>query len=360
MMNLRGKVSWFGGPEDAGVSPDEGLAFIYKVEDAPHLFLPEQPPGTTGLARRLDPKEFYIACRWDYDIYPKPSLLEHAALVRAPKTGRSFMAFPADWGPHESTGRVADISSGLMDALGIKTDDEVEVIYPYREQEEVMPYRSVVISSGHGKYVRGASGILDEVDEARKVVDRLAEELTGRGVEVKTFHDDTSHSQNENLNTIVNFHNDQDRDLDVSVHFNAYEQVEKPMGTEVLYTTQAALAAEVSAAIASCGFINRGAKKRTDLFFLNETDEPAILLEVCFVDSEADADMYGEEFDAICASIADVLGGAEDVTTPPQRPGRPTRPERPPPDTSTIPQIHIEVAGEVLVFVNGEQVGTKG
>ena len=26
----------------------------------------------------------------------------------------------------------------------------------------------VVLSSGHGKYVRGAAGILDEVDEARK------------------------------------------------------------------------------------------------------------------------------------------------------------------------------------------------
>ena len=74
---------------------------------------------------------------------------------------------------------------------------------------------------------------------------------------MKVFHEDTSHSQNENLNTIVDFHNAQTRDLDVSVHFNAYEQVEKPMGTEVLYVTQSALAGQVSAAIASCGFINR-------------------------------------------------------------------------------------------------------
>ena len=35
---LSGKVSWFGGPEDNGVAPDEGLAFIYDVEQAPHLF----------------------------------------------------------------------------------------------------------------------------------------------------------------------------------------------------------------------------------------------------------------------------------------------------------------------------------
>lgn len=359
-LTLKGRVSWFGGPEDAGVSPDEGLAFIYEIDDAPHLFLDQQPPGTTGLARRLDPEQYYIACRWNYDLYPKPSLLEHAALVRSPKTGRAFMAFPADWGPHESTGRVADISSGLMDALGIQTDDEIEVIYPYRDVEDSMPYQQVVISSGHGKYVRGASGILDEVDEARKVVDRVAQELGARGIDVVTFHDDTSHDQNTNLNTIVNFHNNQDRDLDISVHFNAYEQVEKPMGTEVLYVTQSALAAEMSAAIASVGFIDRGAKKRSDLFFLNNTDEPAILLEVCFVDSQADADIYGAKFSVICDSIANVLGGVEEVERP-ERPGRPTRPPtEPPPEPTLVPQIHIEVAGEVMVFVNGEQVGTKG
>jgi len=183
-----------------------------------------------------------------------------------------------------------------------------------------MSYSKIVISSGHGKYVRGASGILDEVDEARKVVEALAEELRNRGVDVKTFHDDTSRSQNENLNTIVNYHNKQTRELDVSVHFNAYEQVSKPMGTEVLYVTQSALAGEVSSAIAMAGgLLNRGPKKRTDLFFLNNTAKPAILIEVCFVDSIADADLYGLNFDAICAAIADVLGGTdlEDWPTPP-------------------------------------------
>src|SRR5262245_62068982 len=124
-----------------------------------------------------------------------------------------------------------------------------------------MPYESIVISSGHGKYVRGASGILDEVDEARRVTERLATELRSRGVLVKTFHGNTSHSQNENLNTIVNYHNAQSRNLDISVHFNAYEQVSKPMGTEVLYVTQHNLSDELSAAIASVGFIDRGPKK---------------------------------------------------------------------------------------------------
>src|SRR5262252_1599756 len=120
----------------------------------------------------------------------------------------------------------------------------------------------IVISSGHGKYVRGASGYLDEVDEARKVVDEVAVLLRDLGANVETFHDDVSTSQNENLNRIVDYHNARTRDLDVSVHFNAYETTSKPMGTEVLYVTQHDLAADTSEAIADAGgFINRGAKK---------------------------------------------------------------------------------------------------
>ena len=95
VLEARGKVSHFGGPEDTGVSPSEGLAFLYSEDDAPWLF-GEQPPGTTGLARRLDPNVPYIAMRWDYDVYSKAALasMELVALVTAPKTGRSFLAWP--------------------------------------------------------------------------------------------------------------------------------------------------------------------------------------------------------------------------------------------------------------------------
>jgi N-acetylmuramoyl-L-alanine amidase len=343
-LNLKGKCSWFGGPDDDGVAPDEGLAFIAEVSQQPSIFLPEQPAGTTGLARRLDPETYYIACRWDYDEYPAYMLLENKALVRSTRTGKQFEAFPADWGPNENTGRIADLSEGLMDALGITTDDEVEVTFPSAEIP-VMAYKSIVISSGHGKYVRGASGILDEVDEARKVVAAVAEKLTARGVTVKTFNDDVSKTQNENLNRIVDYHNDQERELDISVHFNAYEQVDKPMGTECLYVTQGALAGQMSTAMAEVGFINRGAKKRTDLFFLNNTDMPALLLEICFVDSEADAEIYHDEFDALCENIATVIGGANGGEVIPPSPDVPA-------------SVHIEVSGdvEVIVTVNGEVI----
>lgn len=171
----------------------------------------------------------------------------------------------------------------------------------------------IVISSGHGKYVRGASGILDEVDEARKVVEAVADELKLVGVNVIAFHDDVSKSQNENLNRIVDFHNAQGaHDLDVSVHFNAYTETDSPMGTECLYLTEAGLADAVAENVAKFGeLVDRGPKKRTDLFFLNQTAAPAILIEVCFVDSTADADAYRANFDAICAAIAQTISDTE-------------------------------------------------
>lgn len=131
LVELEGKVSWFGGPDDMGVSPDEPLAFIYDVVDAPYLFLPYQPEDTTGLARRLNPNIHYIACRWDYDVTPRDMLLTEVALVRSPKTGVTLTAFPADWGPHSDTDRIADISPGLLEDLGILTDDVVQVVFPF-------------------------------------------------------------------------------------------------------------------------------------------------------------------------------------------------------------------------------------
>ena len=134
LFSASGTCSWFGGPEDSGVSPSEGLAFIFDVMEKPELFLPYQPSGTSGLARRLNPFVHFIACRWDYSVTPKTMLRDSGkmALVTAIKTGISMLAIPADWGPHEEqTGRAADLSQSLMQDLGIGTDDLVEVVYPY-------------------------------------------------------------------------------------------------------------------------------------------------------------------------------------------------------------------------------------
>lgn len=178
-----------------------------------------------------------------------------------------------------------------------------------------MSYKSITISSGHGLYVRGAAGYLDEVNEARRVVNKVAEYIKQIGCKVTVIHDDVSTTKAQNITNgkssyLVSKHNASVRDLDVSVHFNAYTTTQNPMGTEVLHLTQPTDATKLSSAIATAGgFKNRGAKKRTDLSFLNNTTKPALLIEVCFVDSKADADLYNKNFDKICRAIAETLTG---------------------------------------------------
>ena len=204
----------------------------------------------------------------------------------------------------------------------------------------------IVISSGHGKYVRGASGIIDEVDEARHVTEDLAKALRLRGVEVTTYHDDVSHTQSENLNRITDYHNSRgSHDLDISVHFNAFEPTSAPRGVEVLYVTQDELAGVMSEAIAESGeFVNRGPKHRSDLHFLNATAEPAILLEVCFVDSAADVESYQANYENIIEAMAIVLGGELDGEE-----------EVPPP----LPVDETTVVGKVSWFGGPEDHGVS-
>ena len=169
-------------------------------------------------------------------------------------------------------------------------------------------YNQVNISSGHSVNCKGAVGIIDEVEEARRVVDRVAEILRANGKEVYTYHD-TSYDAKQNLVNICNWHNKYKDGVDVSIHFNCCEGTKQAgIGTETLYISQKELATEVSNAIANAsGLINRGAKERTGLYFLNHTRKPAILIEVCFVNSYTDVELYRHCFDNICKAIAKAL-----------------------------------------------------
>lgn len=171
--------------------------------------------------------------------------------------------------------------------------------------------KSIVISSGHGLKVRGARGYIDEVEEARKVVDQVTVYLKKLGCSVESFHDNVSTNQNQNLQTIVRFHNSRARELDVSVHFNSSGSLtDTPIGVEVLWYSEKALAEKVSKAIADAsGLKNRGAKQRKELYFLRNTTKPAILIEVCFVNSKKDVELYRANFDKICRAIAETLAG---------------------------------------------------
>jgi len=153
LFRVEGKMSTFGGPHDLGMSPDEGLALFSNADlknpKYSYLFLPTAPPGTSGLGRRLNPDQYYFACRWNYNETPKEFLRRALARVENPANGRAVDARPVDWGPNPSTGRVADLSPGLAAALGLDTDDIVRITISARR---AIPVKSslTMTRAGHG------------------------------------------------------------------------------------------------------------------------------------------------------------------------------------------------------------------
>lgn len=97
----------------------------------------------------------------------------------------------------------------------------------------------------------------------------------------------------------------------ISFHRNSAASVGR--GVEVYYhsslsaqSTAAKLAAPVQDALVACGFYNRGVKQ-ANFAVLRETKMPAILIELAFINNEAENAKLDAEFDKIADSIASAL-----------------------------------------------------
>jgi N-acetylmuramoyl-L-alanine amidase len=103
-------------------------------------------------------------------------------------------------------------------------------------------------------------------------------------------------------------------DIFVSIHFNAFNT--KAMGAEVygISQTSQAIAKSVLTEIVKLGFKNRGVKN-TRFSVLVNTSMPAILIECCFVDSQADMALFDAEKMAEAIKVG-LIGDAEDNSTP--------------------------------------------
>ena len=170
--------------------------------------------------------------------------------------------------------------------------------------------KEIEIHPGHWKNKgSGANGIINEVTEARKVAKRVYEILISNKVPATYFEDNSSTNQKDNINYLVGQHNNDRDGLIVSIHFNASAGTSnKGIGTETLYYSEKELAEKVAKAISDVsGLKNRGAKQRTDLGVLAKTYEPAILIEVCFVNDSVDTALYRRDFEKICQAIAKEL-----------------------------------------------------
>ncbi|BCO16118.1 N-acetylmuramoyl-L-alanine amidase_gp065 [Bacillus phage vB_BceM_WH1] len=163
------------------------------------------------------------------------------------------------------------------------------------------------VHGGHNGIVMGANSqfgkehILD-----RQVKDALISKLRALGHTVYDCTDEVGATQSANLRNIVAKCNAHKVDLDISLHLNAFNGTAN--GVEVCYYDQQALAAKVSKQLSDdIGWSNRGAKPRTDLYVLNNTAAPAILIELGFIDNAGDMGKWNT--DKIANSIVKALTG---------------------------------------------------
>lgn len=171
------------------------------------------------------------------------------------------------------------------------------------------------VHGGHSLQCRGASGFLDEVNEDRKVKNKVIELLRAAGHTVYDCTDDAGRTQGQNLNNIKNKCNVHNVDLDISIHLNSGRNDpsgdEKTGGVEVWnYNDKtAAISDRICDSISTAlSITNRGSKYTHELYILNNTKAPALLVECCFVDDKDDYNHWNADKCAE-AIVAGITGG---------------------------------------------------
>ena len=160
----------------------------------------------------------------------------------------------------------------------------------------------------------GASGVRQEDVVIKEVGTRLIAKLGAAGHSVINCTPTSAVSLNDSLRKRANKANSNNVDIFVSIHFNAFNT--KAMGAEVygISQTSQAIAKSVLTEIVKLGFKNRGVKN-TRFSVLVNTSMPAILIECCFVDSQADMALFDAEKMAEAIKVG-LIGDAEDNSTP--------------------------------------------
>ena len=167
----------------------------------------------------------------------------------------------------------------------------------------------------------GAVDIKREDDLTKDVGTRLMAKLSAAGHSVINCTPSTATTVGESLGQRVNKANANQVDIFVSIHFNAASHTFNPRGTEIYAISNAAkgIAQPVLKEITKLGFKNRGIKN-TSFFVIKNTSMPAILIECCFVDSEADMALFDAEKMAEAIKVG-LIGDAQSDENSPIHPG---------------------------------------
>ena len=180
----------------------------------------------------------------------------------------------------------------------------------------------IAVRGGHTELCTGASALIDELTEDRKVTAAVIKYLRELGNEVLDVTPPVNYTSDEyeDLAYGVNKANEWGADLFVSFHFNkAYDSYNGALGSEVCVYSTHEIAQRVVNALGYLGFKNRGQKVRTNLYELKHTNMKAMIVETCFIEATEDVELYKKLGpDSIGKAIAEAIANgksAENTTT---------------------------------------------
>ncbi len=168
-----------------------------------------------------------------------------------------------------------------------------------------MPY-SIMLDAGHGGRDPGAvyNG-RQEKDDTLALTLAIGEILQNNGLDVEyTRTTDVYESPYQKAMEA----NNAGVDFFVSIHRNSYPTDNTVSGVESLVYNKSGIklqmAENINEQLEAIGFINLGVKERPGLVVLRRTKMPAVLVEVGFINSDTDNELFDDNFDAIAQAIA--------------------------------------------------------
>ena len=174
-----------------------------------------------------------------------------------------------------------------------------------------MEIKKIAVRGGHTEKATGASALIDELTEDRKVKDAVIKYLRKLGYEVLDVTPPVNYTSSISADLAygVNKANEWGADLFISIHFNkAYDSYNGALGSEVCVYSNYDIAQRVVNALGELGFRNRGQKIRTNLYELRNTNMKSMIVETCFVEATEDVALYRKlGSDAIGKAIAEAI-----------------------------------------------------
>ena len=167
----------------------------------------------------------------------------------------------------------------------------------------------VALDAGHGGTDTGSifAG-RNEKDDNLKLALAVGEKLENAGVDVYyTRTEDVYDSPIEKARLV----NDSDSDLLISFHRNDSTTPNTYTGAEAFIHSagglKARLAEEILMDLSEVGFLNLGVNALANDALLKRTQIPAILLEIGFINTESDNELFDTKFDEIATTIANTI-----------------------------------------------------